>query len=159
MTKRRKPLLGVALLTLPVLWFACFDKSWFVGECKHCGSGQDIVQFRIVGIPLYEYAYDYETEIQKISIALGNPCLHRSYRTWHRHRYWGMLYCAAPCHNGIDRAIGKNWATGKFLEQVKASAVLDPELPQQFKQRVLIEQDWKYLKAFKESIEGSLTQN
>jgi len=148
--------LTIILLT-PVLvlafWFLGVDGSWFVEECPDCLYGRDIYQIRVFTIPIYERTEVYNSVIQKIASDLGVPCSHPNLVRWHKHRYWGLLICACPCINGIDRLSGGDeWYDDKAEAIVKDLAKANPSLPNEFAQRVLKNHDWEYFKAFGQKV-------
>ena len=161
MSRKRGLILGFLILVIVLLWFAGVDKSWFVEDCRGCGYSADILQYRVFTFPLYEIRRDYYSLPAEITSDLGTPCPHNNKVRWHKHRYWGLLYCASPCINGIYRISGgETWYTQEIKSEVIAMGKENPGLGKEFYRRVIIERDNQYWDQFVKELRGfSTTQN
>jgi hypothetical protein len=144
--KLRRVIIGLAMVVSAVgAWFLCVDWSWFEEACPHCGYGRSIAQRRILGIVIHERAFEYPTVMQRVAADLGVPCEHPELHRWHKHRWWGLCYCAAPCINGVYRITGDDsWYDAAALEKLQELAKANPEFRRDFFQRVIREHDRDY---------------
>src|SRR2546426_12696089 len=104
--KRRYRIAVSLALFASGFWFLGVDRSWFVETCPTCGYGRDVLQFRVLTIPLHERTQDYVTLLQRVAADVGAGCSHPGLKRYHKHRYWGPCICARPCINGTDRIVG-----------------------------------------------------
>ncbi len=70
--------IAALIVLLPFVWFAAVDRSWFVEDCPDCEFGRDIVQYRILTIPVREEIDEYRPVVQRIAEDLGVPCRHQN---------------------------------------------------------------------------------
>jgi hypothetical protein len=148
---RKRPLIigAFSLVALAAAWFLAVDWSWFVEECPDCGYGADVSEYRFLGIPLSETRRSCPTVIQRVSADLGVPCSHPGLRRWHKHRWWGLCICGAPCINGIYRIVGDDsWYDDAVRARVRAMSAESPSLGEEFWERVIRGHDWDYLLEF-----------
>ncbi|NNJ27685.1 hypothetical protein [Alienimonas chondri] len=127
------------------LWMVAVDWSWFMEDCPDCGLHRDVVQYRVFAVPIQERFIDEEYLLQKVARDLGVPCLHprMSASRFHKHRWWGLIYCAAPCWNGTwYLASESDWYGPNESARVFALAKEEPALPAEFSRRLL--QDVQY---------------
>lgn len=137
-----KPLL--ALIAIPCLWFLAVDRSTFVEDCPDCGWERDIVQIRIIGVPISQRTREYPTFKTEIAEWLGVTCRHADLVRTHLTRRWGLVWCCCPCFRGIwglaaskedpvyEKAI---WQTlNEYLEQ-------NPDFAVEFQTKVLKDHD------------------
>ena len=154
--KRKIIIISLSLVTFAGFWFLGVDGSWFVDDCPDCLHGRDIYQIRIFTIPIYQRVKEDYSIIEKITEDIGISCRHPNLVRWHKHRYWGLWFCAYPCINGISRLTGDDrWYDDRARAIVKEISKTDPTLREIFSTRVLKNHDWKYLKAFVQQV-GSL---
>ena len=146
--KRKLIIISLSLVTLAAFWFLGVDGSWFSESCPDCQYYRAIYQVRVFTIPIYQRDQVYPSILEKITDDLGIPCSHPNLARYHKRRYWGLLICACPCINGIDRMVGDDWYDDKARAIVREVAKTDPSLRNTFAERVLKSHDWKYLKAF-----------
>jgi hypothetical protein len=64
---KRKKYIAASLVSLVALWFIGVDRSWFVHDCPDCGYGEDVVQYRILTIPIRETKYESPTITQQVA--------------------------------------------------------------------------------------------
>lgn len=131
--------LWVAIL----MWFLVVDASWFVEQCPDCFYLRDIFQIRILTIAIHERSKTFDMLVHEVSKDLGVPCQHPRLVRWHKHRYWGLYYCAYPCINGtISVAPGvPDWYDQSVREKLKAMAEAHPSIREEFVQKVLRHED------------------
>ena len=159
MRKRRVISLIVIIILLIGLWFLGVDRSWFVEGCEDCNFSRDIIQYRIFSIPIYEIIVrEYYPVYTRVARDLGAPCPHKNHFRWHKHRWWGLCYCARPCINGtFYLSADDSWYNDELVAKVKAKAIADPEFGAGFRQRVLYNHDWDYWNRFKAELLSSGT--
>ena len=88
----------------PVLWFALVDWSWFVELCPRCDHDVNITRYRVAGLTVSEERLRLpDRSVEWILEDAGRPCPHSNMGLWHKHRWWGLVYCARPCWNGMFR--------------------------------------------------------
>jgi hypothetical protein len=135
---RRRTKIILAAIALPVLWMVSVDRSWFVARCPDCGHYEDIFELRLFTIPIKTDRHADPGIIERVAIDLGVPCKHRHMEPWHKHRYWGLFYCAAPCINGVCQLTGGDeWYTPEAAAKARHIAATDPSIPAGFKAEVL----------------------
>ena len=143
----------MSFVFIVAFWLLGVDCSWFVEECPDCSFGRDIIQYRILTIPIYQRSREYNSVLQKIATDIGAECEHPNLVRWHKHRYWGLLICAYPCINGTYRMSGDDsWYDNKARAIVKEMVRANPSLRDEFAERVLKNHDWKYLKVFVQKV-------
>lgn len=133
--KRTLLLLGSSVL-LGILWFLFVDFSWFVEECPECHWVADVFEYRICGhsTSTSERVLG-ESWTYFVTVDLGVPCTHPRKTRWHKHRYWGLCYCAAPCINGLHGLSGDDYSV--VSPRVRAWRGLDPELGHRFREALV----------------------
>ncbi len=160
MRMRRPIIVGAFVLTAVAGWFLCVDWSWFRDECPDCGYNQCVGQYRLLGIPVHERRLPWETAVQRTASALGVPCQHPELSRWHKHRWWGLCYCAAPCINGLFD-IRDDHSEFDELAARRAPGLLEknPNLGREFHQRVLRDHDWNYWREVAKQIHATDTSD
>lgn len=146
MNRRRILIIFASLLSGTSLWFLAVDSSWFVESCIWCGMSRDELQYRVFTIPVHGEVFEFRTIPQLVAEDLGAPCPHHI-RRWHKHRWWGLCYCARPCIDGIYRLVGDEWYGEKHSRFVKELAENNPSLRKEF-QRALLSEDRRYIVDF-----------
>lgn len=151
MRKRRLIIAGSVLVTAVAGWFLCVDWSWFLGSCPHCGYLKNVLQYRVLGIPVLGRILEEETLIQRMAADLGVPCRHPELVLFHKHRWWGLCYCAAPCVNGLWNIDGggsweESWYDEAAVRRLRSLAEKDPHFASEFHQRVIRDYDGDYLR-------------
>ncbi len=144
---------AAGMLALGVLWFVALDWSWFVEDCEYCRSCWDIAQYRVYRIPVCETTIPHQTAIARIAEDLGVPCPHKL-RRWHRYRLWGLLYCARPAIHGTVRLDDDDGYDERMAEVVRSMARSDPDLPEEYRRRVLLEFDKAYWRRFCQKLDS-----
>ena len=153
--KRRQVIITLSAVTALAFWFLAVDRSWFVEKCPTCGYRRDVFQFRAFTIPLNERTRDSVTLLQKVSVDLGAECAHPKLTRYHKHRYWGLCICAFPCINGTDGGWADiSWYDDVTSARVRAMAAANPSLRKEFVERVMMERDWEYWRAFIERVKA-----
>ena len=147
---KRKPIIVLlSLILVLAFWFLTVDFSWFVETCPECGFGRDIVQYRVLTMPVYQRTKDYDSLLSKIASDIGAECTHPQIERWHKQRYWGLLICACPCINGITRLTGGDASYDKKARSLVRDRVKNnPSLQAEIAERVLKNRDWVYWDAF-----------
>lgn len=95
----------VALLFLAAVWFLGVDYTETVVDCRDCLHGVDVFEFRVFGIPVSTTRRESQSLIECILRDLGEPCQHKHLLRHRRQRWWGMVFCACPCRNGVYRLV------------------------------------------------------
>ena len=152
--KRKITITLLSLVFVTAFWFLGVDCSWFVETCPDCMFQRDIIQYRVFTIPIYQKSKDYDSDLEKVAADLGVECKHPNLVRWHKHRYWGLVYCACPCINGTDRMSGDEfeWYDDKARSIVKEMARTHPSLREEFATRILKNHDWKYWRSFLDQV-------
>src|SRR5687768_16311915 len=120
MNRRRTTLLFCGAIGLALSWFIIVDWSWFVENCPNCCHQREIYQYRLFGFSLSEQTKEHHTPIEFLAADLNVPCLHPNLQKWHKHRWWGLTYCAHPCINGIYGVSGDSSSyTPEMSERAK----------------------------------------
>lgn len=140
----------------PAAWFVAVDRSWFVDECPDCGYYADVTQYRVLTVPISEQVSAHPTVIQGIAADLGHPCWHPRLLRWHKHRWWGLCHCAAPCWNGtygLNDDADHAWY-GTVASRVCEMGEDNPELGRVWYDRVIVGHDWSFWHAFAEDLDA-----
>ncbi len=142
----RKKQIFVSIIVLVAIWFLGVDWSWFVHNCPDCGYDKDIAQYRFLTIPIRETTYEFPTIAQRVAEDLGVPCTHKNSIRWHKHRWWGLLVCKAPCINGTLRLVGDDsWYDHEISTKVAALAADDSSIRNEFVRNVLKNHDFGFV--------------
>ncbi len=105
------------------------------------------MQYRLLTFPLHETVNEFPSVTQQVATDLGVPCSHSRMESWHKHRWWGLIYCKSPCINGIYRLTGPDtWYDETASAKVAALADSEPSLKDEFVQRIFREQDHTFLR-------------
>jgi hypothetical protein len=143
---KRQNRIAVFIIALVAIWVLGVDWSWFVYNCPDCGYGKDIAQYRLFTIPVQETTRDFPTIAQRVADDLGVPCSHKNSTTWHKHRWWGLLVCYAPCINGTLRLINDDsWYDQEASGKVAALAEKDSSLRIEFVRKVFEKHDFDFV--------------
>jgi hypothetical protein len=84
-------------------WFLFVDWSWFVDECTACGHAVSVTQYRCFEVPVQQSVFQHTLIDQATASVAPGKCSHENVVRWHKQRWWGLLICGAPCHNGIHQ--------------------------------------------------------
>ena len=148
----------LSLLGLAAFWMLFVDFSWFVEGCQDCFLYQDVFQYRVFGIPVYEWTRPADATFARVAEDLGHPCPHR-FERWHKTRWWGLIYRRWPNINGITRIGGgeredgvATWYDDRAAAIVQAAGRASPGLGEEFFRRACLDQDWCYLCKFMDAI-------
>jgi hypothetical protein len=146
MKRRRTLIVASSVALLPVLWFLLVDWSWFEESCPDCLYARSVFQYRVGTVVVNERTAEHHSLIERVAEALGTPCRHPSLCRWHKHRWWGLCFCAHPCSNGTSQlAVDENLVLGdEFLAHLGRRAGGDPQLADEFRRRVLQQHDWPF---------------
>ena len=152
--RRKAVWIGGSVSLLIAGWFFTVDRSWFVYECSQCHWGKDTLEIRFLGHTLTEeVAFEQWSLRQKIAEELGVPCRHEHMQRWHKHRYWGLVYCAHPCWNGTYRIKVDEWFGKDSAKKLREYAKAHPELSQEFEEQVLGQRNDGFLRELLEKAE------
>lgn len=150
-TRYIKYFLGI--LGVIVVWFVAIDKSYFVETCNDCFWRKNIVKYRLFHIPLSQRITERDSLISKVAYELEVPCQHLHIQHFYKQRWWGLVFCYCPCESGIDGLFSdEQQAFEGIHSKIKSLVEDDPNLPDEFKQRVLVEHDIEYWDHLKEKI-------
>lgn len=143
---KRKKHIAAAIIVDVALWFLCVDWSWFIHDCPDCGYSKDIGQYRLFTIPVHETTREFATITQRVAEDLGVPCTHKNVTIWHKHRWWGLVICGAPCANGVCHLTGDDsWYDQNASAKVAALGANDNAIKDDFVQNVLGKHDFDYV--------------
>ena len=160
--RRRGILLLVRILigatAAALLWLVAVDLSWFRDRCEDCWLDRDIWQVRVYGMPVYERTREHGI-LHRVAEDLGVRCPHQHSSHDYLRRYWGLVYPAYPCFNGILRLSGEDWYDDAAAEIVRARGKSSPALAEEFRQKVLVAHDWQYLANFRAKLQQSQSGN
>lgn len=146
---KRRIIFGFCIvLALVFTWFVAVDRSWFVDSCPRCGFHRYSIQHRVLSVCVHEQTRDFPSLVQRIAEDLGAECRHPRLPRWHKHRWWGLLVCAAPCHNGTLAITDTDLYKEADSEKVKKIAETAPSVREKFVERVLENHDIDFLKSF-----------
>jgi hypothetical protein len=153
--KRRHVIVALSGVAALALWFLAVGRSWFVEKCPTCGYNRDVLQFRVLTIPLNERGRDFLTLLQKVAADLGASCTHPKLTRYHKHRYWGLCICAFPCINGTDGVVADiSWYDDIASARVREMAAANPSLREEFVERAMTRRDWEFWRAFIERLKA-----
>lgn len=125
------------LLSLAAAWIVAVDWSWFIHSCPDCVYQKEIYRYRVFTFTIDERIREFPTSIQLVGEDLGVPCPHRRSVTWHKHRWWGLCFCYAPCINGITGLSSDNsWHNQDVSSKIAELARDDPSVKEEYVQRV-----------------------
>ena len=101
------PRLLAVVIGITALWFVAVDESVYVDTCPDCYHCGYVVQYRVAGFVVSEKTYSNALSgIEQVASYLGLQCPHKSMDRRQKYRFWGLLICRCPCHNGIDALVG-----------------------------------------------------
>ncbi len=139
--------IGISLL----FWFLGVDLVVFTEDCNRCRYGRMVIQARVLSIPIYEKIDEDHTEIERIARDLGVACSHRDidFERFYMYRFRGL--CIPDRSNGscIWRlSSGESWYTEELATKVRAIGLDNPEIGEEFRNRMLYRKDWDYWRRF-----------
>lgn len=160
--RRRHFVVGTAVLAilgLVVCWMLFVDLSLFVESCPDCHLYHDVLQFRVLGIPVHEIIRPADATFARVAEDLGHPCPHR-FQRWHKVRLWGLVYARWPNINGITRLTGGDeredgvdtWYDDRAAAIVRAAGKSTAGLGDEFFRRACLDKDWCYLWKFMDAV-------
>jgi hypothetical protein len=136
------------LAAMVCIWFAAVDWARHIGWCEHCGSYKVTQTFRFYRMPLWPYQHVHEDDAALIAADLGTPCIHEFQpRLWIK--AWGLLYLSPRAAGTLSLS---NGPYSDIQPYVRAMAVENPELGEEFRQKVFVEQDQQYYRQFMDEI-------
>lgn len=112
---------------------------------------RSVVQYRVLGLPIYETAEEDHSLLDLIARDLGAPCPHPRYGRLHQYRWWGLCYLTLPIGEAIETSVSgpRKWTYDEQKKRkVRKMAEDDPALGKEFRQRVIFDNDWEYLHEF-----------
>ncbi len=153
MKKLRFVKITIIVLGLALAWLLGIDKSHFAENCGDCFLSRTILQYRIFTFPVYEKVFERKSPISMVAFDLGVQCEHGQLEHWQKQRWWGLLLRFSEGYPGIT-AMTWNEELYDDVSVAKLKALLksNPGLPEEFRQRVLIEHDKTYWQELREQI-------
>jgi hypothetical protein len=143
--KRKLSAAIVATLGVAVGWFLLVDLSGFDEQCPDCLYTRTDIQYRVLTVPVHKGEHARPTALQQAAADLGVPCQHPNLHLWHKQRWWGLLYCGCPCHNGIvGLKNDDSWYDDRARDKLLDLAKDDPEFANNFQRRILVEHDYAH---------------
>lgn len=142
----------ITVCAVVLMWLGSVDLLAFFERCDYCGSARVFVQVRLfTHVVLVHELRSYETLESRMAADLGTTCPHR-FSSWPKRRYLGALIPIDLAYEGQGDWELTDWTCYEWYEEygrdrLKELAIKDPELPQTFRQRVLFEHDYEYLRA------------
>jgi hypothetical protein len=153
MKKTRACKILLFLLLVAICWFLAVDASLFIETCRDCFFYREDLQFRLFTFPIFKKEFVQLSSILMVARDLGVACEHPNLKRWHKTRVWGLIFRGFPCINGTTFLA---WDPKSYDERVadrlKYLVESDPQLPQEFQQRVLIEHDIEYWHRLRENL-------
>src|SRR5687768_6960809 len=134
---RRRFLMAVAVVVGAITgWFLLVDLSWFEEQCPDCRYARTDIQYRVLTLPVRKWEDARPTALQQAAADIGVPCRHPNLHRWQKQRWWGLLYCGCPCHNGIvGLAMDHDWYDKSAAEKLRQLAKDDPDFANSFHER------------------------
>lgn len=136
----------VGLLGIGAVWMLAVDWSVFVDECPDCRAGAFVDQYRVFGYPVHTVA-DHPTSIFEQALSdFERPCMHPDYDRWHKHRWWGLVWCRCPCWNGtLGVMFGPDDRyTQAISTRARGLARTRPDFADEMHQRIVEQHDLVY---------------
>ncbi|MHC4721366.1 MAG: hypothetical protein ACYS6I_01520 [Planctomycetota bacterium] len=133
------------LLLVTIFWFLAVDASLFIETCRDCFFYREDLQFRLFTFPIFKKEFVQLSSIIMVARDLGVACEHPNLKRWHKTRMWGLIFRGFPCINGTTVIAWDSKSYDKGVtDRLNSLVESDPQLPQEFQQRVLIERDMEY---------------
>lgn len=143
----------LVLLLVTILWFLAVDASLFIETCKDCFFYREDLQYRLFTFPIFKKEFVQLSSILMVSRDLGVVCEHPNLDRWHKTRVWGLIFCGFPCIKGITfLAWDPNSYDERVTNRLKSLAESNPQLPQEFQQRVLKKHDMEYWRCLRKKV-------
>jgi hypothetical protein len=147
----------LGVLGIGLLWFVAMDRSVFFEHCDDCDLIRYRVQIRVFHIPVAEKTMECNTLISRIAEDLGEPCAHR-FQGYQKYRFWGLIYPAYPCIDGIDRLTAEeDWYDDQAREFVRTKASTSPSSAKEFSRRAIFGHDYVYRWTFIDELKQSFS--
>ena len=156
-TKRYKRTIALVTAIVALLWFVGAQRLRFVDVCGDCHYYARYDEYRLFGAVLWRHTLCQEQALTAlIAEDLGAPCEHRDFSTDLIRRYWGFFICMR--YDCYDRMTGepRYIHTEHFRAVVESLARERPELPTEFRQRVIYDDDMEYYGRFLKELEPRL---
>lgn len=139
----------LVMLSILVLWFAAIDYSVTCIWCDRCNVDWAEGQIRFYRTPLWTWrSRPSQVVASQIAEDLGVPCAHQL-QDFQKYRFWGLLV-PYPAHSGTwglaDPKI--SWYDETMRRRVRQLAETNPQLGQEFHDKVLVSHDLQYLRKF-----------
>jgi hypothetical protein len=134
---------GISLL----FWFLGVDSFWFNERCGNCHYERDAVQYRVFGAVIYERSQDHHAIMELVARDLGAVCLHQDIdlNRIKMYRFRGLCIHDGPIiHRTWRLSGGESWYTEELAAKVRILARDNPELGEEFRNRVVYGHDWNY---------------
>lgn len=130
-----------------VFWFASVDRFATIEFCQRCPIHHFQYDYRFLGISVCVTKIDeHDALVSLIATDLGRPCLH-VYNGFPLARRWGLFY-----YSGYSSCLcclsGDEELNQELRQQIMLQSKTDPDLKDEFYNRVVVERDWKYLHSF-----------
>lgn len=130
-------------------WFVFVQWVIYLDDCPHCLSRYFVRETRVMGVRLHSATFPFQVSpIEETAITLGVPCDHHGSKRRMGWRYWGLVYCSCPCHQGTLGLSGGKTAfdNAQFQSRVLERYQRAPEIAEEFQRRVLVDHDFEYWK-------------
>lgn len=150
----RKPLviLGGVIAVL-LLWFGGVDRVQYEEDCLDCQLGRTIYQTRLATAPVLEAIEERPSLLSMAAEDLGVPCPHDHVHRWLAERRLGLVLVIFEDH--VLHPTQRPWYPPCAREAARSLAEAEPELPQEFRSRVISDHDWGFWTGLRERIFAS----
>lgn len=130
-----------------IFWFASVDRLATIKFLQRCPIHHFQYDYRFLGISVCVTKIDeHDALVSLIATDLGRPCLH-VYNSFPLARRWGLFY-----YSGYSSCLcclcGDEEYNQALRQQIIHQSKTDPNLKDEFYNRVVVERDWKYLHSF-----------
>jgi len=153
MKRSKKKIYLLILIGLTLLWFLGVDMVFYNDTCLYCGRHRDVIQYRVLGIPIHESSLGYYAITNSIASDLGAPCLHNDTMRLPLNHWLGLCVRMLPCLN-IDWTLGDDdsWYNDEIKAKVKEKAANNPRMGPEFRENVLRDNNLNYWYRFKQEL-------
>lgn len=140
---------GLLIIAVAVVWFAAVDFLCIIETCPHCLFQRNVVQYRVLGVPLCKRTSQNDTLITLVARDLGVPCQHDSMNRMQKERRLGLCVPWGTNFQGTVGLAGDlTWYNKEVSSRVAALSSRRPEVRDEFRIRVLERGDMEYWRRF-----------